>query len=83
MLSGYPLGTAITLAFIGLEISPDFAARSAIYTLAGFSSTLALGIGYWRCGRAQGARGVIAGILGGLTCWLLAVFLWASFNFHG
>ncbi|MBB1486903.1 hypothetical protein [Oceanospirillum sediminis] len=46
MLSGYPLGTAIALFFIGYEISPDFAAESAVYTLAGFASTLMLSTGY-------------------------------------
>ena len=46
MLAGYPLGTAIALFFIGLEISPAFATESAIHTLAGFSATLALSGGY-------------------------------------
>lgn len=46
LLSGYPLGTAIALFFIGYEISPQFAADSAVYTLAGFASTLMLTTGY-------------------------------------
>ncbi|WP_404325488.1 hypothetical protein HA399_16060 [Cobetia sp. UIB-001] len=81
LLSGYPLGTAITLGFIGVEISPEFAGQSAVYTLAGFSSTLALGVGYWLCGRAQGLRGVINGTLGGLLGWLLANLVLAQFEF--
>ena len=81
LLSGYPLGTAITLGFIGVEISPEFAGQSAVYTLAGFSSTLALGVGYWLCGRAQGLRGVINGTLGGLLGWLLASLVLAQFEF--
>ncbi|OPX56490.1 hypothetical protein SAMN02745127_01875 [Oceanospirillum multiglobuliferum] len=47
LLSGYPLGTAIALFFIGYEISPEFAAEGAVYTLAGFASTLMLTTGYW------------------------------------
>ena len=39
VLSGYPLGAAMALFFIGLEISPEFAARSAIYTLAGLAAS--------------------------------------------
>jgi uncharacterized membrane protein (GlpM family) len=39
VLSGYPLGAAIALFFIGLEISPEFAARSAVYTLAGLAAS--------------------------------------------
>lgn len=81
MLSGYPLGTAITLGFIGIEISPDFAGQSAVYTLAGFSSTLALGMGYWLCGRATGIRGVINGTLGGMLAWLVASLVLAQFSF--
>lgn len=81
MLSGYPLGTAITLGFIGIEISPDFAGQSAVYTLAGFSSTLALGTGYWLGGRATGIRGVINGTLGGMLAWLVASLVLAQFNF--
>jgi hypothetical protein len=44
--SGYPLGAAISLFFIGLEISPAFAARSAIYTAAGLAATVAFVGGY-------------------------------------
>lgn len=43
LLSGYPLGTALALFFIGLEISPTFATQSAVHTLAGFTATMALG----------------------------------------
>jgi hypothetical protein len=39
ILSGYPLGAAIALFFIGLEISPEFAARSAVYALAGLAAS--------------------------------------------
>ena len=35
ILSGYPTGTAITLFFFGLEISPSFAAHSALYNVVG------------------------------------------------
>ncbi len=40
VLSGYPLGAAIALFFIGWEVGPDFAAASAVYTLAGLVGTL-------------------------------------------
>ena len=44
--SGYPLGAAISLFFIGLEIGPAFAARSAVYTAAGLTATVAFVGGY-------------------------------------
>ena len=81
LLSGYPLGTAIALFFIGLEISPDFAADSAVHTLAGFTATLALGGGYLLCGRRPGLPGVIAGTLGGLACWFMASAVLATIAF--
>ncbi|SHF76144.1 hypothetical protein SAMN02745148_03470 [Modicisalibacter ilicicola DSM 19980] len=82
LLSGYPLGTAIALFFIGLELSPEFAAESAVHTLAGFTSTLALGGGYLLCGRQDGVRGVLTGTAGGLACWLAVSALLAQVDFN-
>lgn len=81
LLSGYPLGTAVALFFIGLEIGPQFAADSAVYTLAGFTATLALGAGYLLCGRRDGLAGVLAGSAGGLACWLTASAILATIDF--
>ena len=46
IVSGYPLGAAISLFFIGIEIDPAFAARGAIFTAAGLSATVAFVGGY-------------------------------------
>ena len=81
LLAGYPLGTAIALFFIGLEISPDFAAESAVYSLAGFTATMALGGGYLICGRRDGLRGVLTGTIGGLAAWFLVSLLLTRFDF--
>jgi len=35
LLAGYPLGAALALFFYGYEISPGFAAQSAVYTIIG------------------------------------------------
>jgi len=48
ILSGFPLGTAIALFFIGIENGKDFAANSAIYTLSGFSASLVLVYFYYK-----------------------------------
>lgn len=81
LLSGYPLGTAIALFFIGLEISPGFAAEGAVHTLAGFTATLALGGGYLVCGRHDGVRGVLLGSAGGLMAWFAVSGLLAQLDF--
>ncbi|MEQ6918640.1 hypothetical protein [Halomonas aquatica] len=81
LLSGYPLGTAIALFFIGLEISPTFATESAVHTLAGFSATLALGGGYLLCARRDGLTGVLAGSAGGFIAWLAVSLLLTQLEF--
>lgn len=81
LLAGYPLGTALALFFIGLEISPGFATQSAVHTLAGFTATLALGGGYLLCGRQDGLKGVLTGIAGGLAAWLVVGWGLSQFNF--
>ncbi|WP_163577931.1 hypothetical protein [Halomonas faecis] len=81
LLAGYPLGTAIALFFIGLEISPSFAAESAVFSLAGFTATLALGGGYLLGGRREGLPGVLGGTACGLAAWLLASLLLTRIDF--
>lgn len=81
LLAGYPLGTAIALFFIGLELSPAFAAESAVHTLAGFTATLALGGGYLLAGRRPGLPGVLAGTLGGLAAFLAVSLLLTRVEF--
>lgn len=44
--SGYPLGAAISLCFIGIENGTTFAASSALYTAAGLAATVAFVVGY-------------------------------------
>lgn len=46
ILSGYPLGVAIALFFVGIENGPVFASKSAVYTTAGFCASLALVVAY-------------------------------------
>ena len=48
ILSGYPLGAAIALFFIGLENSPEFASNSAVYTMMGLVATQSFVYLYFR-----------------------------------
>lgn len=72
ILAGYPLGIAIALFFIGYEIGPDFAARSAVYTQAGLISNLCLTAGYLLGQRLPARWGVVAASVLGVTAFLLA-----------
>lgn len=47
-LSGYPTGTAISLFFFGLEITPEFAANSAIYNMIGLTAMQAFIYFYYK-----------------------------------
>jgi len=87
--SGYPLGAAISLYFIGLEIGPGFAAQSALFTAAGLAATVAFVGGYLLGIRfAEGhhrlpslAFSILPGIAAyGLVAWLLSFMPinWAS-----
>jgi len=51
ILSGYPTGTAISLFFFGLEISPQFAANSVTYNIVGLVSTFCCIYCYYQASR--------------------------------
>jgi hypothetical protein len=79
VLSGYPLGAAISLFFMGLEISPDFAAQSATYTMTGLIATQMFAFGYYRISVLTlgfpKAAGMICAALGGLAGFFLVTWL--------
>lgn len=51
ILSGYPLGSAISLFFIGLEQGPAFAGISALYNAAGLAALLSFFYVYYQVSR--------------------------------
>jgi hypothetical protein len=69
ILSGYPLGAAISLFFMGFEIGPEFAAQSALYTMLGLVATLVFAHGYYRSSAladrlGKGSTIVMASVVG-------------------
>jgi len=70
VLSGYPLGVAVALFFVGVENGADFAAHSAVYTVAGFCASLALVVAYRAVARVAGARQVLLAPLLSVPCFL-------------
>lgn len=56
ILSGYPLGAAISLFFMGFEISPAFASESALYTSVGLVATQVFAYSYYRASLAARKR---------------------------
>ena len=79
VLSGFPLGAAISLFFIGYEIGPDFAGRSAVYMVLGLISTQIYGFGYFLglllTGRRKGPGPVLVSSFCGLVLYLASAWL--------
>lgn len=77
--SGYPLGAAISLYFIGLENGTAFAARSALFTAAGLAATIAFVGGYLLGIRFSHGRGRLSSlafsILPAITAYGLAAWV--------
>jgi hypothetical protein len=75
LVSGYPLGAAITLFFLGLEIGPRFAAESARHTMLGIIATEAFSFCYYQGSLLRSEGGKVARILVSAGVGLGAYFL--------
>lgn len=75
ILSGYPLGAAIALFFIGLEISPEFAARSAVYTLAGLAACQVFVYCYWAASARFSRHSILAASAAAMSGYFAAAWL--------
>jgi hypothetical protein len=72
-LSAYPSGTALTQFFYGLEQSADFAAASALYSLAGLFAMQACFFGYYHAAKAVPRFSLAAGIIGATLAYAAAI----------
>lgn len=48
ILTGFPLGAAVSLFFMGFEINPGFAAESSLHTSTGVAATITFAFAYYR-----------------------------------
>ncbi|NLI80451.1 MAG: hypothetical protein GX443_02025 [Deltaproteobacteria bacterium] len=85
ILSGFPLGVALTLFFVGVEQGPHFAAQSAVFTTVGLIATQSFAYAYYRGtlllgNRSTGANVVLSSALGVAAyfgmAWLLRRWEW-------
>lgn len=74
IISGYPLGAAITLFFLGYEISPAFAASSAVYTVLGLISSQVLALCYYLISVRHPPFSVLVSSFGGVIGFLFCSF---------
>jgi hypothetical protein len=75
LLSGYPLGSAIALFFIGLEQGADFAGRSALYNIAGLAGLLTFIFLYYRISAGMARKAARASIPAATLAGLAGFFL--------
>lgn len=80
ILSGYPLGTAIALFFIGIENGANFAANSAIYTLSGFSASVVFVYFYYKASLIASSFNVYWPAFVAAVAFLLAAGVLSQFS---
>jgi hypothetical protein len=82
ILSGYPLGSALSLFFFGYEISPQFAAESAHYTCLGLIATQTFAFSYYQASlmvqRQSKPLQILCATLGGLAGYFFAAAILLS-----
>lgn len=75
VLSGFPLGVGISLFFYGYEISPEFAADSAVYTLVGLVAIQGFNLFYYLTSSKARRLAVPVSAAGGLAGFFLVSWL--------
>lgn len=75
ILSGYPSGTLITLFFFGLEVSPEFAAESALYNMIGLVGSLSLVYIYYISSKFFTKYSMLFSILFSLLGYFMVVWI--------
>jgi hypothetical protein len=78
ILSGYPLGTAISLFFIGLEQGAAYAAKSAPYAIAGMAALLSFLYCYYLVSARVRRYAILAASLAALCGFFLVAELLLS-----
>ncbi len=74
IIAGLPQGSAIGLFFFGLEQSPEFAAKSAVFVLAGMVAMQTGVYCYYRVSKSARKHGLLLSLAGSLLGYLAAAF---------
>ncbi|MBC7000286.1 hypothetical protein [Cytophaga sp. FL35] len=75
ILSGYPTGSAITLFFFGLEVNPEFAAKSALYNMVGLTGALSFVLAYYMASRHIKKYPIFFSSICAIVTYLLIVWI--------
>ncbi|TXE12895.1 hypothetical protein FUA26_03630 [Seonamhaeicola algicola] len=74
ILSGYPTGSAITLFFFGLEVSADFASKSAVYNMIGLSGALTFVYVYYLASNYFNKHTILLSSISAIVAYFLVVW---------
>jgi len=83
ILSGYPVGSAISLGFYGVEFGADFAGRCASYNLAGLVASQLFVFLYYFVSRRPCRFPAVAASLAGFAGYFAAAWLMARLQLQG
>ncbi|WP_299780003.1 hypothetical protein [uncultured Formosa sp.] len=75
ILSGYPTGSAITLFFFGLEVNPEYAAKSAVYNMIGLTAALTFVYIYYIASKFFNKYNILLSALSAILGYFIVVWL--------
>jgi len=75
IISGLPTGTAISLFFFGLEVSPMYAAESALYNLLGLTASLSFIYFYYIFSHYISKYSLLIASISGIFGFLIVAFI--------
>lgn len=81
IISGTPTGTAITLFFYGLEISPEFASNSAIFNLAGLLAMLTFFYLYYISSKIIGRENILVSSIFAIIGYSIVILILQNIKF--
>lgn len=75
IISGFPTGSAVSLFFFAYEISPEFAAESAVYNLAGLSSMGIFIFVYYLVSKNTKQNSILLSSIGSIIAYFISIFI--------
>ena len=82
ILSGMPLGAVLVLFFVGLDLGPEFATKSALYAIPSITSTIAFSIGYYFTSRLNTKFAPLFSSVVGIICYLTIALILNEIDFN-
>lgn len=82
ILSGMPLGAVLVLFFVGLDLGPEFATKSALYAIPSIMSTIAFSVGYYFTSRLNTNLAPLLSSIVGIICYLAIALILNEIDFN-